>query len=105
MQHEGSPSTFRRLGRSALHAGKAAARLAGPLLAGGWRVMRPVLRRALEFLLALVIVFEEWGWQPLAALLGRLARWRPWAAVEAVIIRLPPYVALVVFVLPTVLLL
>jgi hypothetical protein len=64
-----------------------------------------VLRRALEFLLALVIVFEEWGWRPLADLLGRLARWRPWAAVEALIIRLPPYAALVVFVLPSALLL
>jgi hypothetical protein len=50
-------------------------------------------------------VFEEWGWRPLADLLGRLARWRPWAAVEAVIIRLPPYGALVVFALPTLLLL
>jgi hypothetical protein len=64
-----------------------------------------VLRRALEFLLALVIVFEEWGWRPLAELLGRFARWRPWATIESVIIRLPPYAALVVFVLPTTLLL
>ena len=66
---------------------------------------RPVLARALEFLLALIIVLEEWGWRPLAELLGRLARWRPWAAVESVIIRLPPYAALVVFVLPSALLL
>ena len=50
-------------------------------------------------------MFEEWGWRPLAELLGRLARWRPWAAVESVIIRLPPYAALVVFVLPSALLL
>jgi hypothetical protein len=45
------------------------------------------------------------GWRPLADLLGRLARWRPWAIVEAAIIRLPPYAALVVFALPTLLLL
>ena len=38
-------------------------------------------------------------------LLGRLANWRPWAAVETVIARLPPYAALVVFVLPSTLLL
>ena len=50
-------------------------------------------------------MFEEWGWRPLAELLGRLARWRPWAAVETVIVRLPPYAALVVFVLPSTLLL
>ena len=75
-----------------------AARAAGP-------IARPVLRTALEILLALIIVFEEWGWRPLADLLGRLARWRPWAAVESLIIRLPPYAALVVFALPTLLLL
>jgi hypothetical protein len=80
-------------------------RTLAPLLAAGWRAVRPVLRTALQILLALVIVFEEWGWRPLADLLGRLARWRPWAAVEALIIRLPPYLALVVFVLPTALLL
>ena len=99
------PQWLNRLGvRAAVLTRAAWSRLA-PLLRAGWRLARPVLRRALEFLLALIIVFEEWGWQPLAALLGRLARWRPWAAVESVIIRLPPYVALVVFLLPTTLLL
>jgi hypothetical protein len=76
-----------------------------PMLRAGWAVLKPVLRTALEILLALVIVFEEWGWRPLTDLLGRLARWRPWAALEAVITRLPPYAALVVFALPTLLLL
>jgi len=77
----------------------------GPALAAFWRVARPVLRTALQVLLALIIVFEEWGWQPLADLLGRLAKWRPWAAVETTIARLPPYAALVVFVLPSAVLL
>jgi len=77
----------------------------GPALAAFWRVARPVLRTALQILLALIIVFEEWGWQPLADLLGRLAKWRPWAAVETTIARLPPYAALVVFVLPSAVLL
>jgi hypothetical protein len=76
-----------------------------PVLRACWALLRPVLRTALEVVLALVIVFEEWGWRPLADLLGRLARWRPWAAVESVIMRLPPYAALVVFALPTLLLL
>jgi hypothetical protein len=75
------------------------------VLVAAWRVIRPVLSRTLEFLLALVIVFEEWGWRPLAELVGRLARWRPWAILESIIVRLPPYAALVVFVLPTTLLL
>ena len=76
-----------------------------PLLRSGWAVVRPLLRNALEFLVALIIVFEEWGWRSLAAVVGRLARWRPWAAIEAAITRLPPYAALIVFVLPTTLLL
>ena len=55
--------------------------------------------------MALIIVFEEWGWRPLADLLGRLARWRPWARIEYAIARLPPYAALLAFALPTLLLL
>ncbi len=70
-----------------------------------WRLAKPVLKRTLEFLLALIIVFEEWGWRPLAELLGQLARWRPWAVLESGIVRLPPYPALLVFALPTLLLL
>lgn len=77
----------------------------GAALRALWQVARPVLRTALQLVLALIIVFEEWGWRPLADLLGRLARWRPWAAVEAAIIRLPPYPALIVFTLPSALLL
>lgn len=69
------------------------------------RMARPVLRSAATFLLALVIVFEEWGWRPLSDLLGRTARWQPIARLESLIARLPPYAALVVFALPTTLLL
>jgi hypothetical protein len=76
-----------------------------PLLVAGWSIVRPILRGAVEVFLALIIVFEEWGWRPLADLVGRLARWRPWAIIEAAITRLPPYAALVIFVLPTALLL
>jgi hypothetical protein len=65
---------------------------------------KPVLRTALQVVLALLILLEEWGWQPLARLLGRLARWRPWAQLEYGIARLPPYAALVVFALPSLLL-
>src|SRR5262245_5279747 len=105
MNEERSDSRWRRAGVAARGVAREGLRRAGPALAALWRVARPVLARALEFLLALVIVFEEWGWRPLAELLGRLARWRPWAAIESVIIRLPPYAALVVFVLPSALLL
>jgi hypothetical protein len=80
-------------------------RLLGPMLAVAWSLLRPLLRTVLQVVAALIIVFEEWGWRPLADLLGRLARWRPWAAIETFIVRLPPYAALVVFALPSLLLL
>jgi len=75
------------------------------LARGAWRLTRALFATAFETLLALIIVFEEWGWRPLADGIGRLARWQPWARVEASIARLPPYAALAAFVLPTLLLL
>ena len=50
--------------------------------------------------LALVILFEEWGWEPLAALMARIARWPVFAWVERRIRALPSYAALAVFALP-----
>lgn len=63
------------------------------------------LRLLLQILLALLIVLEEWGWRPLADALARIARWRPIAVLEGVVAGLPPYLALVAFVLPSTLLL
>ena len=60
-----------------------AARLAGRALWAFWQVARPILRWTAQIVLALLILLEEWGWQPLADLLGRLARWRPWACWRA----------------------
>ena len=68
-------------------------------------VVRAVLWRILEAVLAVIIVFEEWGWRPLAALLGRLARFAPIAKLEALVMQLRPYPALAVFAVPVVLLL
>lgn len=58
----------------------------------------------LRWLLALLILFEEWGWEPLARLLGLLARLPLVGWFEARIARLPPYAALAVFLLPSLLL-
>ena len=58
------------------------------------------LRHAFGFFVALIILFEEWGWEPLQAALGRLARWPPLAWVERQLQRLPPYGALTVFAVP-----
>ena len=69
------------------------------------RLVRPVLWRVVEALLAVIIVFEEWGWRPLAAFLAGLTRFAPVAKLEALIAGLPPYPALGVFAVPVVLLL
>ena len=63
------------------------------------------LRRGAEALLALLILFEEWGWEPLKRAMARVARLPPLAWLERRIAALPPCAALVVFVLPTLLLL
>ena len=55
--------------------------------------------------LALLILFEEWGWEPLAALMERIGRWRGFARIERAVRRLPPYGALAVFAVPWLLLL
>jgi len=55
--------------------------------------------------LALILIFEEWGWEPLSRLLGYLARLPLWARMEALIARLPPYGALVAFFVPALMLL
>jgi hypothetical protein len=92
-------------GGSALAAARRGLNWTGTALMALWRVARPALRWALQVVLALLILLEEWGWRPLADLLGRLTRWRPWARLETAIARLPPYAALVAFVLPSALLL
>ena len=63
------------------------------------------LRRGFEALLALLILFEEWGWEPLRRALAWVARWPPLAGIERRIASLPAYPALAVFLLPTLLLL
>ncbi len=73
----------------------------------------PLLKRLLSALfnitiapvLALVLIFEEWGWEPLQRLMARLARLPLWARMERFIAGLPPYGALVVFFVPALMLL
>ena len=70
--------------------------------------MRPLLRflRALfAVLLVPFLLFEEWGWAPLAALVGRLARLPLWARLETRVRNLPPWGALLAFFVPVLLLL
>ena len=69
-----------------------------------WPFVRLVTQRVFEVLFALILLFEEWGWRPLAAWIGRLARFPIVAKIEGVIAELPPYGALAAFVLPSALL-
>jgi hypothetical protein len=66
-----------------------------------WSAIKPPLVAALQILLALIVLFEEWGWKPLSQGLAWLARFRLIAKLEARIAALPPYAALFVFALPT----
>jgi hypothetical protein len=60
--------------------------------------------RSLQLPLALVVMFYEWGWTSLSAVFAWLAQRPLWAKLEAWISRRPPYVALLLFLLPTVVL-
>lgn len=70
---------------------------------------RPAWLRALlwpfQWLLALLILFEEWGWEPLQRLLARIGRWPGFRWIEGRVTSLPPYAALALFALPALLLL
>jgi hypothetical protein len=56
-------------------------------------------------LLALLILFEEWGWEPLSRALARIGRLPMFAWIERRVRALPPYAALALFIVPTLLLL
>lgn len=55
----------------------------------------------LQWPLALLILFEEWGWEPLQRLLARIGQWPGFRWIEARVRALPPYAALALFLLPT----
>ena len=74
--------------------------------------MRPMGRQLLRALgrlaawpLALLILFEEWGWEPLQRGMVRLGHALGLQGLEARIRTLPPYAALAVFLVPSLLLL
>lgn len=64
-----------------------------------------MLRGIALLLVALWLLFEEFGWRPLAAWLGKLAQWPPWARLEQRIAAASPHAALAFFLLPAALLL
>ena len=58
------------------------------------------LRHLLSWPLALLILFEEWGWEPLQRALARLAQWGPLQRLERWIAGLGPGAALALFAVP-----
>ncbi|MFG6430035.1 hypothetical protein [Roseateles sp. LYH14W] len=63
------------------------------------------LRWTVRFVFALLILFEEWGWEPLRRVFSLLARLPVIRQFEALLKRLPPRWALVVLLLPSLLIL
>ena len=59
-----------------------------------------MLRYLLTALVAIILLFEEWGWEQLSALVGRLARLPFFAWLERQIRSLPPWGAVAVFAVP-----
>lgn len=66
---------------------------------------RAFLLALLKWPLALVILFEEWGWEPLQRLLARIGQWPGLRWIERRVRALPPYGALALFAAPALLLL
>lgn len=64
--------------------------------------LRKLLRAVATVVLVPILLFEEWGWDPLAAQVSKLARLPLWARLEDRVRTLPPWGALLVFFLPVV---
>jgi len=77
--------------------------MTGPQNPPSWS--RRMLRGLLVVLMLPVLLFEEWGWDPLARAVARLASHRMWAALERRVRALPPWAALLCFFVPMLLLL
>ena len=58
----------------------------------------PLLKRLLRAVffvpITLILLFEEWGWEPLSRLFAHIARLPVWAWAEKKISTLPPWAAL-----------
>lgn len=65
-------------------------------------LLRRLLRTLFTALLAVLLLFEEWGWEPLAALLARLARLPVFAWLERKVQALPPWAAVMAFAFPAI---
>ena len=60
-------------------------------------LLKTTLRAILLAPVALLLLFEEWGWSPLARCFAKLANLAWWGKLERLIIRVPPWAALMAF--------
>lgn len=65
-------------------------------------LLRRLLHGVATVLLVPLLLFEEWGWEPLARQVARLSRLPLWARLEAWLRNLPPWGALLSFALPVI---
>jgi hypothetical protein len=63
-------------------------------------LLKKIIRALLLAPVGLILLFEEWGWEPLARTFAMLARHRLWGAIERRITSLPPWAALLAFGVP-----
>jgi hypothetical protein len=72
---------------------------------GVLKLILDALRWLLRVVLALLILFEEWGWEPLRRVFALLAKLPVIRQFEALLKKLPPRAAFVVLLLPSLLIL
>ena len=65
-------------------------------------LLRAVLRAIATVIVVPLLLFEEWGWEPLAAAFAALGRLPWWGRLERFITSLPPWAALLAFGVPVV---
>ena len=71
------------------------------LLWAPWLIVAFVARRLFEVLVAIILIFEEWGWKPLARAMAWLGQFKLVARAEKAVVALPPYGALAAFIGPS----
>ena len=62
--------------------------------------LKKIIQGLLLAPVALLLLFEEWGWEPLAACFAALGRLPVWRRLEGLIAGLPPWAALLAFGVP-----
>ena len=72
------------------------------LLWAPWLIVAFIARRLFEVLLAIILIFEEWGWKPLARAMAWLGEFKLVARAEKAVAALPPYGALAAFIGPSI---